>query len=108
MKTKLVKEENKNITTVASKTGYHAAVLSKNPKVTWREIEDGAEKGLKSCTKDNIVKLPKEFDIEIEYVKPTIAYSASFFPGCKLINSDTVSFHATNFYDVLVMFKFIL
>ena len=64
--TKLVKKENKNITTVASKTGYHAAVLSKNPKVTEREIEEGACEGLKKCTKDNTVTMPKEFYIEIE------------------------------------------
>ena len=106
--TKLVKKENKNITTVASKTGYHAAVVSKNPKVTWKEIEEGAELGLKKCTNDNVVTLPKEFDVEIEYVKPTLAYSASFFPGCKLVGTDRVTFHADNYYDVLVMFKFIL
>ena len=106
--TKLVKKENENIETVASKTGFHNAVVSKNPRVTWKEIEEGAEKALNKCSDKNLVKLPKEFDIEIEYVKPSIAYSASFFPGCELINSDTVKFHAKNYYDVLVMFKFIL
>lgn len=106
--TKLVKKENNNIVTVASKTGYHAAVLSKNPKVTEKEIEKGAEQALKECTKNNIVTLPKEFDIEIEYVQPTIAYSASFYPGCKLVGTDRVTFHSDNWYDVMVMFKFIL
>ena len=106
--TKLVKEENQNIETVASKTGYHNAVLSKNPKVTHQEIEDGAYKGLLKCTKENIVTMPKEFDIEIEYVQPGIAYSASFFPGCTLEGTDRVRFHANNWYDVMVMFKFIL
>ena len=106
--TKLVKKENENIETVASKTGYHAAVLSKNPKVTWKEIEEGAAMAIKKCTKANIVKMPKDFDIEIEYVKPTIAYSASFYPGCTLEGTDRVRFHSDNWYDVMVIFKFIL
>lgn len=106
--TKLVKKANANIETVASKTGMHNAVISKNPRVTWREIEEGAERAILNCTKDNIVKLPETFDVEVEYVKPQLAYSASFFPGAKLIDTDRITFHADNYYDVMVFLNFVL
>ena len=106
--TELVKKANPNIETVASKTGHHGAVLSKNPKVTWREIEEGAKRGLEKCTKDNIVPLPKKFKLEVGYKYHNLAYNASFFPGCKLIASDRISYQANNYWDVLVMLKFTL
>ena len=106
--TKLVKKENENIETVASKTGFHNAVVSKNPRVTWKEIEEGAEKALNKCSDKNLVKLPKEFDIEIEYVKPSIAYSASFFPGCKYVNPNRLLYSSNDYYECAVMFKFVV
>ncbi|MBP5408453.1 MAG: M55 family metallopeptidase [Bacilli bacterium] len=106
--THLVKKANENIETVASKVGHHGAVLSKNPKVTWKEIEEGAKKGLEKCTKKNIVKLPKHFDVEVAYKYHNNAYNSSFFPGCKLIDSDRISFSSDNYWDTLVMLKFTL
>lgn len=106
--TNQVKEINPNITTVASKEGAHGAVISKHPNVTAREIRDGAQKSLEKSLKDNVVYLPKSFDIEIQYKQHNQAYNASFFPGCKLVGSDRVIFHSDNYYDVLVMLKFIL
>lgn len=106
--TNLVKEENSNIETVASKTGMHAAVISKHPKVTHKELEEGAKKAIENCTQNNIVKLPEHFDIKIQYKDHNNAYRASFFPGVKLIDSDTISFQSDNYYDVLVVFKYLL
>ncbi len=106
--THLVKDINSNITTVASKEGLGGAVLSKHPNITVQEIKENVEKALKQDLLNNIVKLPETFDIEIQYRHHTQALNASFYPGCKLIDSDKISFHADNYYDVLVMFKFLL
>ena len=106
--TKLVKEVNPNIVTVASKTGVHGAVLSKNPKVTHREIFEGAKESLLKLSKDNLVPMPNKFNVKASFKYHNIAYNGSFFPGCKLIDTDTIEFNSKNYYDVLVMLKFTL
>ncbi len=106
--TKIVKETNPLIATVATKTGVGGAVISKHPNVTNQEIYNQVKVVLKKDLKDNIVKLPKHFDVEIRYKKFTDAYNASFYPGVKLISDDTIQFSHDDYYEVLRAFKFIL
>lgn len=109
--TKLVKKENENVITVATKEGIHGAVVSKHPNVTNKLIEDNVQIALEKISKNkdkNIITLPKFFDIEIQYKNHKDAYSSSFYPGCQLIGSDRVRFCSEDYYEVLRMFKFIL
>jgi len=106
--TKQVKEINDNIVTVATKEGIGGAVVSKHPNVTVKEIKENAKKALSKDLSNNVVFIPKSFDVEIQYRNHTQALSASFFPGCKLLGSDKIIYHADNYKDVLVMFKFLL
>lgn len=106
--TNLVKEINPNIETVASKEGRFNAVISKHPNITCREIEEGVYKSLTRDLKNNLVYLPSNFDIEVQYKKQTDAYRNSFFPGCKLIGSDRIAYQTQNYKEALVMFKFVL
>lgn len=106
--TKLVKEKNENIETVASKTGCHGAVISRHPSVVQAEIYETVKKALSKDLKNNIVPMPEELEIEIEYKTAADAYSRSFFPGCSLKGTDKVVFKTKNYYDALVMMKFIL
>lgn len=108
--TKLVKAENENIETVASKKGVHCAVISKHPEVTYKEILEGAKKGLSNCTDKNIVNLPEHFDVKIQYKDQNMAYRASYYPGVKLSETDpdTILYKSDNYLDVLAMFKYLL
>lgn len=106
--TEIVKEVNENIVTVDTKEGAHGAVISRHPYITNKMIEEGVEKALKSDLSKNIVKLPEHFDLEIQYKHFKDAYNASFYPGCKLINEDTVLFSSDDYYEVLRAIKFIL
>ncbi len=106
--TEQVKAMNDNIETVITKEGAYGAVISKHPNLTNNEIEETVQTSLKKNLKHNVLTMPKSFDIEIQYKKHTDAYSCSFFPGCKLLGTDRVLFHADNYEDVLIMFKFIL
>ncbi len=106
--TEQVKEINNNIVTVATKEGRGRAVISKHPNVAIREIKEAAKESLSKDLKDNLVFLPKSFDIEIQYRHHGQASDASYFPGCKLVGSDKVVYHSDNYNDVLVMFKFLL
>jgi D-amino peptidase len=106
--TKLVKAENENIITVATKEGAYGAVVSKHPSITNDEIEYGVKEALSRDLKDNKLIMPRHFDVEIQYKNHTDAYSNSFYPGCKLLGSDRVLYSSDNYYDVLTMLKFIL
>lgn len=106
--TKLVKEENENIVTVSTKSGAYGAVISRHPNITNKLIEEQVQIALKNVNKNNIINLPKHFDIEIQYKDHKDAYSCSFYPGCKLLGSDRVIFSSDDYYEVLRMFKFIL
>lgn len=106
--TEIVKEQNENIETVVSKEGVHGGVISPHPEITWGEIEEGAYKALKKDLSQNLVPLPKKFKIEIQYKKHNDAYNASFFPGCKLVDTDKILFETNDYYKALVMFKFCL
>lgn len=106
--TKLVQEENPNIETVATKEGSHGAVISNHPAVTNKQIEETVKKALSKDLSNNLVKLPRHFDVEIQYKKFNDAFSASFYPGCKQISSDTVLYSSDDYYEVLRALKFIL
>ena len=46
--------------------------------------------------------------MEVSYKRHQDAFNASFYPGCKLINPETIVFEADDYYEVLRAFKFIL
>lgn len=106
--TQYVKTVNNNIEVVATKEGRFGSVISKHPTITNKEIYDGVLKALKKPLELNTIKLPESFEIEIQYRNSRTAFNNSFYPGCKLVGSDIVSFKSNNYYDVLRMFKFIL
>lgn len=106
--TKDVISENENITVVATKEGKHGACVSKHPSITNQEIEDGVRNALSKDLKNNILILPRHFDIEIQYKNHIDAYNSSFYPGCKLLGNDKVLFSSDDYYEVLRMFKFCL
>ncbi|MFA6843426.1 MAG: M55 family metallopeptidase [Bacilli bacterium] len=107
--TKQVQAICDGIETVATKQGVYGAVVSKHPNITNQEIEDGVYNALKNSNyKQNVIKLPRAFDVEVQYKKHQAAYSNSFFPGCKLVGNDRVLFHTDNVNDLMVTLKFIL
>jgi len=104
--TKLVLETNKNIEIVATKEGRGGAALSKHPSITNEEIKVGVQRSLSKDLSNNLVPLPKDFHIEIQYRNHIQAYKASHFPGCKLIEPDILYYYAKDYHDVLKMFMF--
>lgn len=100
---------NSHIITVPTKVGMHGGTLSKHPNVTNQQIYEGVLKSLTQIDlSKNIVTLPNKFTLEVKYRNHYDAYSKSFFPGCKLIWTDTVYFESNNYYDCLIAMKFIL
>lgn len=106
--TEFAKKLNPNIEVVATKEGCHGAVISEHPNVTNKKIEDTVKAALSIDLEDNKIEIAKHFVVEIQYKKFNDAYNASFYPGCRLISSDTVQFEADDYYEVVRALKFIL
>lgn len=104
--TKLVKEKNSNIETVATKEGRWGAVISRHPNITNKEIYEGVKKALSKPLANNLISLPKHFEVEIAYRNFQRAHVASLFPGCTLKGSDRITFESDDYLEVLRMFKF--
>lgn len=106
--TETVKELNSNVTTVVTKEGRHGAVVSKHPNATNELIKENVTKALSNNLSKCLIELPKHFKVEIQYKKFNDAYSASFYPGCIQINSNTIIYESDDYYEVLRALKFIL
>lgn len=106
--TKQVKAVLPQAFVVATKEGRHGAVVSKHPEITNQEIFEGVKQALSGDLSKNLLKLPKHFAVEVSYKRHQDAFNASFYPGCKLINPETIVFEADDYYEVLRAFKFIL
>ncbi|NLN50015.1 MAG: hypothetical protein GX149_00100 [Acholeplasmataceae bacterium] len=106
--TKTVQKVNSNINVVATKIGVHNATVSKHPNVTNKAIEETVKKALSENLNLKFYPLPEKFNIEINFKYHGDAYSSSFYPGCKLKDDFTVTYSTTDYYQALVMFKFVL
>ena len=101
------KELNPNIVTVAVSKGIGDASISIHPQTSLENIREGVFKALSGNLSRHIIKLPDEFNIEIRFKKHQDAFKASFYPGVKLINSQTINFYTNDYYEFLRMFLFI-
>jgi len=103
-----VKSINKNITTVAVKKGVGDSTVNLHPKETIEKIWQGVESALKSDLSK--CHLPKydEYSVELRFKKQQLAFDASFYPGCKLIEPQTITFKTTDYFEVMRMMHFII
>jgi D-amino peptidase len=107
--TKLVKQLNPKIETVAAKSGIHGAVISKHPDLTVQEIYDKTIKAVEKLQNEFDacqVSLPNHFEVEVCFKQHENAYQASFYPEAKLISSDTVTYSSNDYLDVLRFITF--
>ena len=99
------------ITTVASKTGMGSAVISRHPQVVCEEIRAAMEQAL-SCDvekrSDCYLTLPESFTVEVEYTDWNRAHRNSFYPGAVSIDPKTISFTATDYFEVMRFMQFCL
>lgn len=106
---KTVKSFNNNIKTVATKKGIGNSVISIHPEEaitrTRAAVQEALDEGNRQLCK---VNLPSKFKIEINYIKHAQAYQASFYPGVKQLNPNTVLFETDDYFEVLRMFSFLL
>ena len=103
-----VKKINKNITTVAVKEGKGDSTISLHPKEAIEKIWQGAESALQGDLTRCILSTYDEYNIELRFKKHQQAYNASFYPGCKLINEQTITFNTKDYFEVMRMMHFVI
>lgn len=87
--------------------GFGASSVSINPDKGIELIEKNVLESVKNIEKKVVLALPEKFEVEICYRNHTLAYRKSFYPGCRLIDSNTLKFTSTDYYEVLRAFMFI-
>ena len=105
---KHVKNINKNITTVAVKEGKGDSTISLHPKETIEKIWQGAESALQGDLTKCVLPTYDEYKIELRFKKHQQAYNASFYPGCKLSNTQTITFNTKDYFEVMRMMHFVI
>ncbi|MFC1785042.1 M55 family metallopeptidase [Candidatus Neomarinimicrobiota bacterium] len=105
---KHVKNINKNITTVAVKEGIGDSTVSLHPKAAIEKIWQGTESALKGDLTKCRLPIYNEYNIELRFKKHQQAFDASFYPGCKLLESQTITFNTNDYFEVMRMMHFVI
>lgn len=102
------RELNKNVVTAAVSEGIGNASISIHPDLSLRLIKNKVQDVLKSDFNECRVKLPRSFNVEIRYKEHFEAYKSSFYPGARQIDTHTVAFDASDYFEVLRFLFFVL
>jgi D-amino peptidase len=101
---KEARELSPNIGATITKIGIGDSVCSKSPKRVYKEIAQDLKQALMTFDNDKDIfkiKLPTEFDVEINYIFHQDAYKASFYPKARLIDDKSVQFKTDDYKEVL-------
>ncbi|PIE35079.1 amino acid amidase [candidate division KSB3 bacterium] len=102
-----VKAMNGHIETVAVKQGIGGSTLSIHPNLALQKIRTAVQNALQSDLSLCHIPLPEKFNVEIRYTEHPKAYRASYYPGARPIDSHTIGFHTTDYFEVLRLLLFV-
>ena len=102
------KEINEYITTVTVKEGIGNSTINIHPKTAIEKIWQGAESSLEGDLHKCLLPTYDEYNIELRFKKHQQAYDASFFPGCKMIDPQVISFKTKEYFEVLRLMHFVI
>ncbi len=94
--------------TVAVKDGKGGCTINNPYQEMLRQIKKVSESALRQELKNAKASLPAHFEVEIAYKEHKTACRKSYYPGMKLVNSNTLKFESDNYFEVLRMFGFVL
>jgi D-amino peptidase len=95
------------VVTVATSKGKGPSSISLSPAAACARIRKGVERALNDNLAKCVLKLPRQFSLEIEYSDPENAYRMSWYPGCKHVGDRTIRLQARDYFDVLRALNFV-
>ncbi|KGF70050.1 peptide ABC transporter [Hoeflea sp. BAL378] len=95
------------ITTVATLEGFGRAALSISPAWACEAIREGVEAALASAAPRPVPALEGPFEVVVEFVNPTDAWRASWYPGAVARGGRAVSFKADDFFEIRRALRFL-
>lgn len=103
-----IQSVNPAIEAVPVSEGHGNGSRSIHPALAVRRIREAVERAAKGERAKRMFPLPAHFEVEICYKRHHAATSASFYPGCRRVNVNTIAYEADDYMDVLRMFHFVL
>ncbi len=95
------------ITTVPVNEGWGGSVTSLHPMEAVERIEAAAKEAVSKAA-ECVVPMPDHFHMEIDFIKHTMAYGKSSYPGATLKDDKFVCFDSDDWYEVLRFCRFVL
>ena len=95
------------ITTVPVNEGWGGSVTSIHPLEAVDRIEAAAKEAAAKAA-ECVVRMPRSFHMEIEFVKHTMANGKQFYPGAQLVGEKTITFDSDDWFEVLRFCRYVL
>ena len=89
------------LVTCAVKDGLGNLTVNYSTEDTLKSIRELSEKALKQDLKKALVKLPKDFKVELYCKEHSHANRASHFPGVTKVSDNVVTYESKDFYEIL-------
>lgn len=95
------------IKTVPTLEGFGRAALSISPARACDAIREGVETALSSAPFKQIPPLAGPFEVVVEFVNPTDAWRASWYPGAAAHGAKAIAFKADEFFEIQRALRFL-
>lgn len=95
------------IVTVPVNIGRGGGITALHPDEAVERIEEAARRAVAKADLC-IVPMPEHFHMEIDFIKHSVAYSKSFYPGATLTEDKMVCFDSDDWFEILRFCHFVL
>jgi D-amino peptidase len=102
-----VRETDPAICTVETNTCVGSTVIAEHPEITQERIRESAAEALKRRDRVSLT-LPASFETETCFRSHLSAVKASWYPGSRVVNADTIGFDTNDYFEFLRFFMFVL
>lgn len=102
----VAKAFNPAITAIETGVGVGSSAIGLHPLDARTAIAEGIKAALAGDPAACAISLPEKFEIEIQFTNHALAYQASFYPGARSIDSETIAFATDDFYEIARMLRF--
>ncbi len=96
------------LTTVAVKKGVGRSTVNIHPGLAITKIRAGVESALKADFTNCVLPVPASYTMEIRYKNHDKAYRASFYPGARSVDSQTIQYTGSDYFDVMRFRSFVI